>query len=96
MKSKKKEKLTIQKLQEQRNRVDLAYNKNLSEWDKTRPKTGEDIDNQMYSIVDDQVKAAADAQMALLNETDLTKKKRIFNSNKEYRCFARSTRYFYR
>ena len=71
----KEEKLTIQKLQEQRNRVDLAYNQNLSEWDKARPKTGEDIDNQMYSIVDDQVKAAADAQMALLNETDLTKRK---------------------
>ena len=71
----KEEKLTIQKLQEQRNRVDLAYNKSLSEWDKTRPKTDDNIDSQLYSIVDEQVKAAADAQMALLNETDLSKRK---------------------
>ena len=66
----KERKLTIQKLQEQKNKVDLAYNDKVSEWSKTQGKGNPDVTKRIYNLIDSKIKLAADSQIALLSETN--------------------------
>ena len=70
----KERKLTIQKLQDQKNKVDLLYNDKVSDWSKTQGKGNPEVTNKIYNLIDSKIKLAADSQIALLNETDTEKR----------------------
>ena len=60
----------MQKMRDEKNKVDLAYNDKLSDWDSKRQHTTEAIDDKIYAIMRDRIKTAADSRIKLLNETD--------------------------
>ena len=66
----KERKLTIQKLQDQKNKTDLFYNDKMSDWSKSHTKVGGGVDEQINTILQQKIQLAADSQIALLNETD--------------------------
>lgn len=66
----KERKLTIQKLQERKNEIDLAYNQKLSEWSSDQSGVNSEVDSKIHSLVSKKIKEAADAGIALLNTTD--------------------------
>lgn len=70
----KERKLTIQKLQDQKNQVDLFYNEKVSEWSKTQTGSNPEINKKVYGLIQEKLKLAADSQIALLNETDQEKR----------------------
>lgn len=70
----KERKLTIQKLQDQKNKVDLFYNEKASEWSKDQSASNPEISNKIYGLIQDKLKLAADSQIALLSETDQSKR----------------------
>lgn len=70
----KERKLTIQKLQDQKNKIDLAYNDKMSEWSKTQGKGNPEVTKRIYNLIDSKIKLAADSQIALLTETDTEKR----------------------
>jgi len=70
----KEKKLTIQKLQDQKNKVDLFYNEKISEWSKTQTNSNPEVNKKVYSLIQEKLKLAADSQIALLNETDQEKR----------------------
>ena len=69
----KEEKLTIKKLQEEKNKVDLYYNDYVSNWSKEQPK-GNPIAEQSKALLQQKIQMAADARIALTMETDATKR----------------------
>lgn len=71
----KEERLTIQKLQDQKNKTDLLYNEKLSDWTKKHDKVGYGVDEQVTAILQNKIQMAADAQIALSQESDSTKRK---------------------
>lgn len=71
----KEERLTIQKLQDQKNKTDLLYNEKLSDWTKKHDKVGYGVDDQVTAILQNKIQMAADAQIALSQESDQTKRK---------------------
>jgi hypothetical protein len=78
-------KLTLQKLQDRKNETDLYYNEKLSEWAVKQTHTDDVADKQIYSIMQDSIKSAADSRILLLNENDPNKRqeylKNIRNAN---------------
>jgi hypothetical protein len=66
----KENKLTLQKLQDRKNETDLYYSEKLSDWKTKQSHTNEGLDKQIYSIMQEEIKNAADARILLLNETD--------------------------
>lgn len=81
----KENKLTLQKLQDRKNETDLYYSEKLSDWKTKQVHTDEGVDKQVYSIMQNEIKNAADARILLLNETDPNKRqeylKTIRNAN---------------
>ncbi len=73
----KEDKLTIQKLQDQRNKTELYYNDQLSDWSKTHTKLGGGVDEQLEEIVKNSIQDAADAQILLGQETDKDERTRL-------------------
>lgn len=71
----KEDRLTIQKLQDQKNKTDLLYNEKLSDWTKKHDKVGYGVDEQVTALLQDKIQKAADAQIALSQESDSTKRK---------------------
>jgi hypothetical protein len=70
----KERKLTIQKLQDQKNKTDLLYNEKISDWSKTQSKGNPEVTKKVYALIDSKIKLAADSQIALLTETDTEKR----------------------
>jgi hypothetical protein len=70
----KEEKLSLQKLQQQKNEVDLLYNDKLSDWSQKVKKTNVDGDKKVRELLQTKIAAAADARILLLNETDSNKR----------------------
>jgi len=70
----KEQKLTIKKLQEEKNKVDLYYNDYISNWSKDQPQ-GNPIIEQSKALLQQKIQMAADARIALTMETDPTKRK---------------------
>jgi len=70
----KEEKLSLQKLQQQKNEVDLLYNDKLSDWSQKVKKTNVDADKKVRDMLQTKIAAAADARILLLNETDSNKR----------------------
>lgn len=81
----KEDKLTLQKLQDRKNETDLYYNEKLSEWAVKQTSTDDVADRQIYSIMQESIKSAADSRILLLNENDPNKRqeylKNIRNAN---------------
>jgi hypothetical protein len=73
----KEEALTVQKLQDQRNKTELYYNNQLTDWSKTHSKLGGGVDEQLESIVTESIRDAADAQISLGQETDVKERDRL-------------------
>ena len=67
-------KLTLQKLQDRKNETDLYYNEKLSDWASKYTHTDDTADKQIYSIMQDAVKSAADSRILLLNENNPAKR----------------------
>ena len=82
----KERKQSIQKIQEEKNRVDLYYAEKLSEWDIKNPNDNNDINSQAKAMLQEKIRLAADARIALTMETDEAKRsgylKHITNANK--------------
>lgn len=70
----KERKLTIQKLQDQKNKTDLLYNEKISDWSKTQSKGNPEVTKKVYDLIDSKIKIAADSQIALLTETNTEKR----------------------
>lgn len=70
----KEQKLTNQKLQEEKNRIDLYYNDYMSDFSKNQPK-GNPIADQSRAMLQKKIERAADARLALTMETDPEKRK---------------------
>jgi hypothetical protein len=66
----KEQKLTIQKLQDQKNKTDLYYNEKLSDWATKNTSSGNEVDKKIRGLLQDKIQRAADAQIALSMETD--------------------------
>lgn len=67
-------KLTLQKLQDRKNETDLYYNDKLSDWASKYTHTDDTADKQIFSIMQDAVKSAADSRILLLNENNPAKR----------------------
>lgn len=70
----KERKLTIQKLQDRKNETDLYYNDKLSDWAAKETPVNNAVDKKIYDIIQQKITLAADSRIALLNETDATKR----------------------
>lgn len=70
----KETRLTIKKLQDDKNKIDLLYNQKLSDWSKDHSKVGYGVDEQITSILTKKIRNAADAHIALTQETDPAKR----------------------
>jgi len=69
----KEQKLTIKKLQEEKNKVDLYYNDYISNWSKDQPQ-GNPIGDQTKAMLQQKIQGAADARIALTMESDPAKR----------------------
>lgn len=71
----KEDRLTIQKLQNEKNKTDLHYNSVLSDWKKKHSQIGFGVDEQITTMVQKKIQDAADAQIALTVESDKDKRR---------------------
>lgn len=82
----KERRLSIQKIQEEKNKVDVSYAEKLSDWQIKNPSDNSDISAQIRSMLQGKIKMAADAKIALTMETDPAKReeylKHISNASK--------------
>lgn len=82
----KERRLSIQKIQEEKNKVDISYAEKLSDWQIKNPSDNSDISTQIRSMLQGKIKIAADAKIALTMETDPAKReeylKHISNASK--------------
>jgi hypothetical protein len=82
----KQRRLSVQKIQEEKNKTDLYYSEKLSDWEIKNPSDNSDISSQIRSLLQNKIKIAADAKIALTMETDPAKReeylKNITNANK--------------
>lgn len=69
----KEEKLTIKKMQDEKNKIDLAYNDKLSEFQTNLPM-GSPIGEQSKILLTKKIQDAADARIALTMETSAEKR----------------------
>ena len=69
-----RERLTIEKLQQQKNETDLAYNSKLAEWDAKTPIGNDELNSKIHGLLQQKIQLAADSRIALLSETDNAKR----------------------
>lgn len=69
-----RERLTIEKLQQQKNETDLQYNAKLSEWGVKNPVADPELNTKLHGMLQRKIQMAADAKIALLSETDNAKR----------------------
>lgn len=70
----KEQRLTNQKLQEEKNKIDLSYNDYMSDFSKNQP-AGNPIAEQSKAMLQKKIESAADARLALTMETDPERRK---------------------
>lgn len=69
-----RDRLTTEKLQQQKNETDLAYNAKLAQWDASTPIQNEELNGKIHGMLQQKIQIAADAKIALLSETDSAKR----------------------
>lgn len=90
----KERKLTLQKLQDRKNETDLYYNEKVSDWATKQPTTSDVVDKQIYNLVQNKITLAADSRIALLNETDPTKRQEYLKNIRNANVFLDSSATF--
>ena len=75
--AKKEKEITLKKLAAQRNEVDLAYAESVSDWKAKTSTLGKGVDEGVLKTIEQYNKDAADARIALLNESDPSKRKEL-------------------
>lgn len=75
----KEEALTLKKLAAQRNEVDLAYAESVSDWKSKTSLLGKGVDEGALQTIEKYNTEAADARIALLNESNPAKRKELLN-----------------
>jgi len=70
----KEERLSLKKLQQQKNETDLLYNDKLSNWSEKNKVSNKEVDDKIRGLIQTKIAAAADARIALLNETNPSKR----------------------
>ena len=70
----KERRLTIQKMQDRKNTVDLQYNEALSKWSKDTVNQNQGLNEKVYEVIQSKMTLAADSKIALLTETDPKKR----------------------
>jgi hypothetical protein len=90
----KERRLTLQKLQDRKNETDLYYNEKLSDWSSKAPKSNDVVDNQLSKLVQDKITLAADSRIALLNETEPSKRQEYLKNIKNADVFLQSSTKF--
>jgi hypothetical protein len=83
----KEHRLTVQKLQERKNEVDLYYNDKLTDWASKQSHVNEDVDNQIHQLVQDKITLAADSRIKLLNETNPANRQILLNNISKANAF---------
>jgi hypothetical protein len=82
----KEEKLTIKKLQEEKNKVDLYYNDYMSNFSKDQP-AGNPIVEQSKALLQQKIQMAADARIALTMESDPAKRQEYLKTVRDAESF---------
>ena len=83
----KEEKLTIDKLQRDKNATDLAWNEKTSEWSKSQTSVNADVDAQIYGLVQKKITAGADANAKLLVTIDPKERQVLLKTMRDAETF---------
>jgi hypothetical protein len=90
----KENKLTIQKLQDRKNAVDLHYNTMLSNWSKETANQNKGLNDEIIGIVQQKLTLAADSQIALISETDQKKRQELLTNIRNADSFLNNSAEF--
>ena len=90
----KEEKLSLKKLQQQKNETDLLYNDRLSDWSEKNKYVNKGANDKVYGLLQSKIAAAADARIALLNETDPTKRSEYLKTVRQADMFMNNSSKF--
>ena len=90
----KERKLTVLKMQENKNKVDLAYNSALSNWSKETSGQDVTLNNAVYNEIRGKITLAADSQLELLTETDQTKRQELLTNIRNADSFLENSAKF--
>jgi len=90
----KEQKLTLQKLQDRKNETDLYYNEKLSKWGVEQKRNNAQVDSKIRNLVQEKIILAADSRIALLNETNATKRQEYLNNIRVADKFLETTSSF--
>jgi hypothetical protein len=69
----------IKKERDERNKIELLWNDKKDDWSAKQDKLSVKPDQKIYEIVGERIKEAADAQVALLSETDGPKRQELLS-----------------
>ena len=64
----------VKKERDERNRIELLWNNKKDDWSAKQDKLAVTPDKEIYDIVGERIKEAADAEVGLLSETDKEKR----------------------
>jgi hypothetical protein len=78
-KIKKEREATLKRERDERNKIELLWNDKKDDWSAKQDKLGVTPDKEIYNIVSERIKDAADAQVALLSETNKSKRDELFS-----------------
>jgi hypothetical protein len=74
------QKLTLDKLKDRKNKLDLYYNDKYSTWKSKQPEIQHDVNNQIQSIIQGEIVTAADNRLLLENESNQEKRSEYLKS----------------
>jgi hypothetical protein len=90
----KENKLTLQKLKDDKNETDLLYNEKLSNWAKDQTHITDEFDKNLYEITRQKIVKAADSRIMLSQETDPEKRQEYLKNIRDAEGFITSTSSF--
>lgn len=76
----KEQRLTLQKLQQRKNKLDLYYNDKLSDWKSKQTEVNGEADKQIQDIIQQDITTAADNRLLLENESNPQKRAEYLKS----------------
>lgn len=76
----KQQRLSLEKLQQRKNKLDLYYNGKLSDWKSKQTEVNGEADKQIQDIIQQDIVTAADHRLLLENESDPKKRAEYLKS----------------
>jgi len=76
----KKQRLSLEKLQQRKNKLDMYYNGRLSDWKSKQSEINGEADKQIQEIIQQDIFTAADNSLLLENESDPKKRSEYLKS----------------